>query len=750
MPGDGREKLTGKTDIYEKKEKKSMRIKFDEQKKQFTLTTKTTSYQMMVDAYGFLLHIYYGDRTEEDMSYLLDYRDSGFSGNPYDVGDRREYSLDTLPQEYPSNGIGDYRVNSVSVINEDGTDAVDFRYEGYQILQGKYSIPGMPALYGKEGETLIIRVKDQVTGLAADLYYSVWEEEDILTRCVRFINEGSARIVLKKASSMNLELLQGDWELVHFHGRHCMERQMERVPVMHGRMAVESVRGASSHHHNPFVILCGKETTEDWGECYGVSLIYSGNFAIETEKDQMNHIRLTAGIGTERFAWTLEAGEEFFTPEAVFTYSNRGFSKMSSSFHHIFREHLCRGKYKHERRPVLINNWEATYFDFDKEKILDIAKGAAQLGVELMVLDDGWFGKRDGDTSGLGDWFVNTEKLKGGLKPVADGVNALGMKFGLWFEPECISEDSDLYREHPDWALQIPGRKPNRSRFQLILDMSREDVRNYLFERMTDILDSANIEYVKWDMNRNISDVYSAKLPRERQGEVCHRYMLGLYDLLERLLERYPNLLLEGCSGGGGRFDPGMLYYSPQIWCSDDTDALERIKIQYGTSFAYPIATVGAHVSAVPNHQTGRKTPLASRGVVAMAGSFGYELDLNLLTEEEKEEVKEQIKTFKKYYALTHEGEYYRLTNPMENHLYAAWEFVSGDQSEALIHGMQMMAQPNSPSQHIPVKGLSPEKMYQVNGGMVRSGKSLMAGGLNLPRQEGDYQAVEFYLKVVE
>ena len=730
-----------------------MALYIDEQKKLFTLSTKNTSYQMMADKYLVLNHLYYGENIgQDDMSYLLDYQDRGFSGNPYEAGNERDYSLDSRPQEYSTNGVGDYRINSVSVINGDGSDAADWRYVGYRTEKGKYAIPGMPALYGEESDadTLIVELADKVTGLHAFLYYSVWEERDIITRCVKFVNQGTDGIVLTKAASMNLDLMSGDWELMHFHGRHNLERQMERLPLMRGKMTVESVRGASSHQHNPFVILCSKDTTEEAGPCYGTALVYSGNFSIEAEKDQMGQTRLTAGINSQRFAWTLEAEAEFWTPEAVMTYSSEGFEKMSSNFHHTFREHLCRGKYKHERRPVLINNWEATYFDFDKEKILNIAKGASELGVEMLVLDDGWFGKRDGDVSGLGDWYVNTDKLEGGLKPIADGINAMGMKFGLWFEPECISEDSDLYRAHPDWAIQIPGRQPNRSRYQLILDMGREDVRDYLYERMTAILDSANIEYVKWDMNRHISDVYSAVLPKERQGEASHRYMLGLYDLLERLVSRYPNLLLEGCSGGGGRFDLGMLYYSPQIWCSDDTDAVERLSVQYGTSFCYPISAVGSHVSAVPNHQTGRITPVETRGTVAMAGSFGYELDLNLLSDGEKEEVKEQIKTFKKYYNLTHEGEYYRLTNPMENRLYAAWEFVSQDQSEALVHGMQILAQPSGPSIHIPVRGLKADAMYEVNGELVRSGRALMHGGLNFPRQTGDFKAVEFYLKEVK
>ena len=729
-----------------------MAVYIDESKKLFTLSTAHTTYQMMVDKYGVLNHLYYGENIgQEDMSYLLDYGDCGFSGNIYEAENIRTYSMDTRPQEYSTCGVGDYRINSVSVVNPDGTDGVDLRYVSHRVSRGKYSIHGMPALYGdeKDADTLQIQLQDACTGLTVILYYSVWEEHDIITRCARLMNQGFGDMVLKKAMSMNLDLMHGDWDLMHFHGRHCMERQMERVPVIHGVMEIGSVRGASSHHHNPFVVLCQHETTEVAGFCYGIGLVYSGSFALQIEKDQMGQTRLNAGIHPERFAWSLRPGEEFYTPEAVMTYSTEGFGKMTSNFHHTFREHLCRGKYKHERRPVLINNWEATYFDFDRDKILKIAEGAAELGVEMLVLDDSWFGKRESDVSGLGDWYVNTEKLKGGLKPVADGINQLGMKFGLWFEPEAISEDSDLYRQHPDWALQIPGRKPCRSRYQLVLDMSREDVRDYLYERMTDILDSANIEYVKWDMNRHISDVYSALLPKERQGEVTHRYMLGLYDLLERLTSRYPDILWEGCSGGGGRFDLGMLYYFPQSWCSDDTDAMERVKIQYGTSFAYPISSVGSHVSAVPNHQTGRVTSLASRGVVAMAGSFGYELDLNLLTDEEKNEVKKQIQTFKKYYHLTHEGEYYRLTNPFENQMFAAWEYVSPDQKEALIHGVQLQAQPNSPSQHIPVRGLNPDKMYEINGEMVKSGRAIMYGGLNLPRQLGDCMAVEFYLKEV-
>ena len=729
-----------------------MGIIYCEKDRTFTLQTKETTYQMQVDQYGFLLHLYYGKKAEGCMDYLLTYYDRGFSGNPYDAGTDRTYSMDSLPQELSCYGNGDFRSASLMLENGDGSMSCDMRYKNYTIRDGKYSLPGLPAVYADndEAQTLEIVLEDPATGVEAMLLYGVLPELDIITRSVYIRNQSSEKIYVNKVMSAELDFLYGDYDLLTFYGRHAMERNLQRVPVAHGSQMIGSVRGTSSHQYNPMMILAEKDTTEDHGGCYAMSFVYSGNFQGEVLKDQYNQTRMLLGVQEECFRYPLEAGETFYAPEVILSYTDQGMNRLSQNLHSCIRHHICRGKYKTEVRPVLVNSWEAAYFDFTGETLYNLAKEARSLGIDMLVLDDGWFGKREGDVSGLGDWYVNTDKLEGGLKPIADGINAMGMKFGLWFEPECISEDSDLYRAHPDWAIQIPGRQPNRSRYQLILDMGREDVRDYLYERMTAILDSANIEYVKWDMNRHISDVYSAVLPKERQGEASHRYMLGLYDLLERLVSRYPDLLLEGCSGGGGRFDLGMLYYSPQIWCSDDTDAVERLSVQYGTSFCYPISTVGSHVSAVPNHQTGRITPVETRGTVAMAGSFGYELDLNLLSDGEKEEVKEQIKTFKKYYNLTHEGEYYRLTNPMENRLYAAWEFVSQDQSEALVHGMQILAQPSGPSIHIPVRGLKADAMYEVNGELVRSGRALMHGGLNFPRQTGDFKAVEFYLKEVK
>ena len=542
-----------------------------------------------------------------------------------------------------------FRISAISVTHEDGSNALDLRVREYQIKKGKYEIPGLPAVYAKEdeAETLEITLKDTATEAEVILKYGVFEKEDVITRSVVVKNSGKTPIVINKVHSMCLDIPYGDWEWMHFYGRHTMERQAERVPVLHGISESSSSRGTSSHHQNPAVLLCEKDCTETNGHCIGAALMYSGGFQAQVEKDQLEQVRLVMGIHPDTFEWTLEAGEAFYTPEVILSCSTTGFAKLSQNFHHIIRNHVCRGTYQLSSRPVLINNWEATYFDFNEEKILNIARQASKLGIDMMVLDDGWFGKRDDDCSGLGDWFVNEKKLNGGLKALVEKINAMGMKFGLWFEPEMVSEDSDLYRNHPDWAIQIPGRKPMRSRYQLVLDMSNPEVVDYLYGVMSAILRENHIEYVKWDMNRSISDWYTATLSRGRQMEMPHRYVLGLYELLEKLTSEFPDVLFEGCSGGGGRFDAGMMYYCPQIWCSDDTDAHERTFIQYGTSFFYPTSTVGSHVSAVPNHQTGRITSIETRGVVAMAGSFGYELDLNQLSEEEKPVVAKQVTHYK-------------------------------------------------------------------------------------------------------
>ena len=715
----------------------------------FYLTTAHTLYQIGVDAFGVLCHLWYGEKTDCSMEYLLDYPDVGFSGNPYEAGNDRTYSMDTLPLEYAAAGNGDYRIPAAAVVDSNGSSALDLRYESYEISEGKYAIPGLPAVYadGAQAQTLEICMRDAVSGLRVILKYGVLEAEDVITRSVVFENCGEETLRLTRAHSACLALPDGRWEWMHFYGRHAMERQTERMPLIHGIQQIGSTRGTSSHQHNPALILCGHDCTETSGFCIGAALMYSGGFQAQIEVDQLGQVRLLLGIDPETFTWTLEPQARFYTPEVILSCSTEGLGRLSQQFHSVIREHVCRGRFQISARPVLINNWEATYFDFDGEKLLHIARQAAQLGIDMMVLDDGWFGKRDSDCSGLGDWTVNEQKIKGGLHELIAQVNALGMRFGLWVEPEMVSEDSDLYRAHPEWALRIPGRAPVRGRYQLVLDLSREDVRTYLYESLGSLLRENHIEYVKWDMNRSICDWYGALLPAERQTELPHRYVLGLYELLERLTQAFPDVLFEGCSGGGGRFDAGMLYYCPQIWCSDDTDAHERTFIQYGTSFFYPVSAVGAHVSAVPNHQTGRTTALGTRAVVAMAGSFGYELDLNTLDEAEKQEVAQQVRTYRKYQPLIYNGAYFRLSDPYADGM-AAWAFVSEDQSQALVHGVVYRAAPNALRRRLRLRGLKADAHYALRGAEgIYTGSALMAGGVLLPDVSGDDVSFEIYVE---
>lgn len=715
----------------------------------FSIETQNTLYQMKTDEYGVLYHLWYGAKTDCRMDYLLDYPDVGFSGSIYDAGNRRDYSLDTLPLEYAAVGAGDYRIPAVSVTHGDGSAALDLRFREYRLSKGKYSIPGLPAVYTgeEEAETLEITLEDRVSGVEVILKYGILEQDDVITRSAVIVNAGKDAVTVDRAHSLCLDIPCGDWEWVHFHGRHAMERQVERAPLVHGIQESGSRRGTSSHQQNPSVLLCEKSCTESAGLCIGAVLMYSGGFQACIEKDQLDQVRFVMGIQPDTFSWRLEAGERFYTPEAILSCSAEGMGRLSQQFHSVIRNHVCRGRYQLAERPVLINNWEATYFHFDEGKILEIARQASELGIDMLVLDDGWFGERDSDNSGLGDWFVNEKKLKGGLQNMITQVNRMGMKFGLWFEPEAVSEESKLYREHPDWAIRIPGRAPVRGRYQLILDLSNPAVTDYLYQVISRILGENHIEYVKWDMNRSICDWYTAGLPGTRQMEMPHRYVLGLYGLLERLTEDFPEVLFEGCSGGGGRFDAGMLYYCPQIWCSDDTDAHERCFIQYGTSFFYPISAVGSHVSAVPNHQTGRTTPLKTRGIVAMAGSFGYEMDLNCLTDGEKAEVAEQVKEYKGYQRLIYNGRYYRLSNPFEDGM-SAWSWVSEDRKQALVHGVVFRAVPNSLRRRVRLAGLDGKAYYRDReSGAVYTGAALMAGGILLPRMAGDDMAFEVYLE---
>lgn len=699
---------------------------------------KNTTYQMGVGNYGQLLHLYYGKCLTGDMRYLLTYYDRGFSGNPYEAECDKTYSMDALPQEYPCFGNGDFRSLAFVQKNADGSYCADLRYVSCEVCKGKYQIPGLPATYdetGAESETLKVYLEDAPGGVRVTLLYGVFAELDIITRAVQITNCGTEAVHVEKAASAALDFMTGEFDVIHFHGRHGMERIFERTPVEHANQVFGSRRGASGHQQNPFVMLSGKQTGEDAGECYGCMLLYSGNFKTE----------------------------------AVLSYSANGFSALSWNLHRLIRNHICRSAYRDTKRPVLINNWEATYFDFTGEKIIEIAKQAAELGVEMLVLDDGWFGKRDDDLAGLGDWTVNEKKLGMPLSQVAEKIRALGMKFGIWIEPEMVCEDSDLYREHPDWAFTIPGRKPVRARYQLVLDYSRKEVVDGIFTQIAKVLDETKADYVKMDMNRHLTDVWSKTAGEQNQGAILHRYMLGVYDFLERLHERYPALLIEGCSGGGGRFDAGMLYYTPQIWCSDNTDAIERVKIQYGTSFAYPSCTVGSHVSAVPNHQTGRTTELATRAAVAMAGSFGYELDLNLLTEE-KEQVRAQIKNYHRFEMLIRQGRYYRLTDVWQKKEYAAWEYCRPDGSEALVTVVTLDTQCNPATEYVKLRGLGEDKKYRVevvgmqtggeNGQRINgtpnsiepeyfTGAQLVYAGVPVPRLGNEYKSWQVYVKEV-
>lgn len=713
----------------------------------FTLQTKNTTYQMQVDRYGFLLHLYYGKKTDTCMDYLLTYYDRGFSGNPYDAGEDRTYSMDTLPQEFPCYGNGDFRSTAFAVENADGSMSCDLRYKSHKIFDGKYNLEGLPAVYASEEEaqTLEILMEDPVTGVKVVLLYGVLPAQDIITRSVSVKNESSGKIYLNKIESASLDFLYGDYELLTFYGRHAMERNVQRVPVVHGTQKIGSVRGTSSHQYNPMMILAEKETTEDKGNCYAMSFVYSGCFQGEVLKDQLNQTRMMLGLQEEAFRYPLETGEMFQAPEVILSYSSEGMNRLSQNLHHCIRQHICRGKYKEEIRPILINSWEAAYFDFTGDTIYELAKAAKEVNIDMLVMDDGWFGKRDDDNSGLGDWFVNEKKLGGTLGNLIKRINDLGVKFGIWIEPEMVSEDSDLYRKHPDWALTVPGRNPVRSRNQLVLDFSRKEVVDEIYDQICKVLDQGNIEYVKWDMNRSLMDVYSS-VTRD-QGRVLHDYVLGLYDFLERLVQRYPNLLIEGCSGGGGRFDAGMMYYTPQIWCSDNTDAIDRLRIQYGTSFGYPVSVVGSHVSAVPNHQTGRKTPLHTRGVVAMSGTFGYELNLMKLSEEEKQEIREQIVEYKSYASIIQNGLYYRLSNPTTEEI-CAWEFVHTDekeQSKVLLNIVMQVIHGNMTVNYVKLQGLEETAVYrEEKSGKRYTGAALMYGGMPLPIEPGEYQAYQY------
>ena len=731
-----------------------MSIRIDHETGLITLHTLHTSYQMWADGQGVVHHLYYGPAIGgSDLRGLEFYSDCGFSPQPAGMDRQRDYSLDTLCQEYTGSGVGDYRIGCLRLAGPDGSRAADLRFVSAEAVPGKYALPGLPAACAEDGacETLRLKLKDKVNGLAVTLLYGVFAQADVITRAALLENEGSGSIRLDKAASACLDLPFGKWELIHFHGRHCMERQPERVPLSHNIQTLRSARGASSHQHNPFAILAAPHTTEEAGECLGAMLVWSGNFKIECEVSQMQSTRLVAGVSDDDFSWTLEPGGQFAAPEVLFCYSDQGLSELSARYHRFLQRHIIRSPWRDKPRPILINNWEATYMDFDAQRIWDIARQARDLGVEMLVLDDGWFGERSDDSSGLGDWQFNEKKLGCTFDQLIGRVREMGLLFGLWIEPEMVCANTALYAAHPDWALSIPGRAPATGRSQLVLDMGRPDVVDYLYDLFHRLLAEHDIAYIKWDMNRNLTDVYSRALPPERQGEAAYRYMLGLYSLLDRLTRDFPQVLFEGCAGGGGRFDAGMLCYCPQIWCSDDTDAIHRIKIQYGTSFGYPPCAMGSHISASPNHQTGRSTLLSTRAVVAMAGTFGYELDLQKLTADEKEMVKAQIVRYKQLQPLLLEGRCERLTDAVTDTCFTAWQFTAPDRSRAAVSVVVIDPQANPWPIHIRLRGLDPQALYHESlTERVYTGAALCHAGLTLPIMQGDYPAVQIMIERTE
>lgn len=726
-----------------------MGIRYYEDERVFKLDTPQSTYMIgIVDNEDFIGHVYYGRRLEDyRLSYLMRTEEAPYvpSTNNRD----RVSFLDCFPMEYPTHGLGDYRESCLSVKTKEGHTACGLSYVGHKIYKGKAELVGLPATFGteKECETLELTCQDDVLGLEVTLVYTVFNELDVITRSVSVKNNHTENITLTKVLSTCVDIENKEFDMITLHGSWARERHIQRRRIGYGKQSTSSLRGESSHQDHPFMALATKEANEDVGEVYGFNFVYSGNFIAQAELTQFDTVRAVMGIHPTDFEWQLKAGECFTAPEVVMVYSSEGMGGMTRTFHDLYRNHLIRGEYKNKKRPILINNWEATYFDFDTDKLLGIAKEASSLGIEMLVMDDGWFGSRSSDNCALGDWQVNEEKIKGGLKYLVDEVNKLGMAFGIWFEPEMISPDSDLYRAHPDWAIQIPGRTASLCRNQYVLDLSRKEVRDYVYEMVSAVLRSANITYVKWDMNRQISDLGSFYLGRENQGELYHRYVLGVYELQQRLITDFPYLLLENCSGGGARFDPGMLYYSPQIWCSDDTDAVERLMIQEGTAMIYPLSAIGAHVSDCPNHTVGRITPFETRGYVALLGTFGYELDVTRIPEEDRALIPQQVAMYHKYNDLVREGDYYRVASYSENHQYDCWQVVSKDKKEALVTFIQVLATPNYHSRRIYLKGLDEKKNYQIEGqDEVYSGEVLMYAGINIGRVFGDFKGTLIHL----
>jgi alpha-galactosidase len=715
-------------------------IEYQEDLSLFHLKSRDFSYILQVLDEGYVVHRYFGKKIKRfSPDNKITYLDRAFSPNP--TSQDRTFSLDTLALEYSSNGLGDFRTAAIEVRNAKGT-ALDLRYQGHRIFKGKKELAGLPASFGNEEqvETLEVDLYDQLTEVTVTLTYSLFEEANFLARSA-LIQTGEQAVQLEKALSLTLDLPHKDFTIHSLTGRYGYEKEWTRTPLTQGRYSVGSIRGASSHSRTPFIALADPATTEDQGDIYSAQLVYSGNFTAFVETTAIQTSRLGIGLNDEHFSWHIEAHSQFQTPEALLSFTDQGFTGLTRDNQGFARQHIARGKWAQKERPILINNWEATYFHFTEDKIIELAQSAKETGIELFVLDDGWFGKRNSDTCSLGDWVENRDKLPSGLAGLAKKINDLGMAFGLWFEPEMVSEDSDLYRAHPDWTIQISGRGHTYSREQLVLDLSKQEVCDYLIEAVSAVLESAPISYVKWDMNRNITNIPEHQANHEKH-EFYHRYILGLYQVLEELNQRFPDILFESCSGGGGRNDLGMLYYMPQAWASDNTDAIGRLSIQEGTGLIFPAVSVGSHVSAVPNHQTGRVTPLATRGHVAMLGNLGYELDLHALPERKLEQIAQQVETYKSIRKTVQFGDYYRLKKTDNTYAYT---YVNDDKSQVVFTFVKVLSQPEAPLIQVKLKGLNPEaRYYSKELGASFYGDELMNIGITIPPVQKDYYSVQY------
>lgn len=706
-----------------------MPITFDEKRKIFKLDTLDSTYAIGIRE-GYLIHLYYGKKIPDDNLLDLPFRGYFATISPKNVHvDDYKFSLDVQPMEYSCNGSGDYRLAALSIKDSMGRTTTDVRYLDHKIYDGKPKLKGLPATYcndDSEAQTLEIITIDKFTGAKVTLYYTAFANYSVVTESVKVENTGKETFEIEKVASCCVNFPSMDYNMINLSGVWSRERRVITRHLAHGIQSVASKRGSSSHNHNPFVALVDDKGGEDFGDAFGFNLVYSGNFSADIETDYLDCTRLVMGINPIDFTWVVEPGDEFQSPEVVMVYSDSGMGKMSRTFHDLYNNNLIRGEWKNKKRPLLINSWEGSGFDFDQETLVRYAKEAKKLGIELLVMDDGWFGHRDSDNSSLGDWFVNESKLKGGLTKLIERVNAEGVQFGIWYEPEMISEDSELYKAHPDWCVHVEGREQSPARQQYVIDMTRQDVRDCIFNQMYDVLSKNNIAYLKWDYNRAITEPASVMLDARHSKEFFHRFILGTYELMDRITSAFPHILFESCAGGGGRFDAGMLYYMPQAWASDNTDPIERLTIQFGTTMCYPASSMGAHVSACD------RTGIETKAAVAMAGTFGYELDPKEMSEEDKEKVKEQVKNYHRYYNVIHFGDLYRIIAPTDDEFKCAWEYVAKDKSEALL---TVVIKNRAPHDFllIKMKGLDPEKMYRdETDGEIYSGALLMNAGINL------------------